>query len=171
MPPGMLEPVGPLVAADPDALRRNVEVNVLGVLHGSAIFARHVRSRSGRGVLVNMVSGAASHPYEGWSAYCASKAAVSMVTEVVAKEERDHGLRAFALTPGVVDTGMQALIRATSTEDFPEGDRFRRLHAEGRLRAPSQVARFVLDRLVDGPGGNGADLPVQVRVPDDFPQD
>ncbi len=164
---GMLEPIGPLAAADPGALRANIDVNLLGALHGSAAFARHVRSRPGRGVLVNMVSGAATRPYRGWAAYCASKAGVAMLTEVVAEEEGEHGLVAFALSPGVVDTGMQALIRQTGTADFPEGDRFRRLHAEGRLNDPSRVARFVLDHLVaptaDGPG----DLPVRIRVPDD----
>jgi benzil reductase ((S)-benzoin forming) len=165
---GILEPVGPLATADPAALRRNVEVNVLGVFHGSAIFARHVRSRPGRGVLVNLVSGAATRPYEGWAAYCASKAAVVMVTEVVAEEERRNGLEAFALAPGVVDTGMQALVRSTRPEEFPEGDRFRRLHAEGRLVPPARVARFVLDRLVGGSGVEHGERPVQVRVPDNY---
>ncbi len=168
---GVLEPVGPLVGADPEALRRHVDTNVLGAVYGSATFARHVRARPGPGVLVNVVSGAASRPYEGWAAYCASKAAVAMLTEVLAREERDHGLRAFALAPGAVDTEMQSLIRSTGPDEFPEGDRFRRLHAEGRLRQPSQVARFILDRLVDGPGAGGGmgDGPVQVRVPDETP--
>ncbi len=166
---GVIEPVGTMVGADPAALRENLEVNVLGVLHGSATFARHVRSRPGGGVLVNMVSGAATHPYRGWAAYGASKAAVVMATEVLAREEGDHGLAAFALAPGVVDTAMQARVRASRPEEFPEVDRFRRLHAEGRLRHPSQVARFILERLVDGPRGGHADLPVQVRVPDEWP--
>ncbi len=165
---GVLEPIGPLSAADADVVRRNVDTNVLGTCYGTATFARHVRRRTGTGVLVNMVSGAASHPYVGWAAYCASKAAVAMVTEVVAEEERDHGLRAFALAPGVVDTGMQELIRATPPDDFPEGERFRRLHAEGRLNSPAKVARFVLDQLVieRGPDGDGDELSVRVRVPD-----
>lgn len=167
---GVLEPIGPLVEADPVALRDNVTVNVLGVLHGSASFARHVRSRPGRGVLVNMISGAATHPYEGWSAYCASKAGVAMATEVVAREEREAGLVAFALTPGAVDTDMQALIRKTGSDEFPEGERFRRLYADGRLRAPSLVARFILDRLLDAPAPPGEDLPVLVRIPDEWPE-
>lgn len=62
---GILDPVGPLADADPGALHRNVDVNVLGVLNGSAAFARHVRARPGRGVLVNISSGGASRPYRG----------------------------------------------------------------------------------------------------------
>jgi NAD(P)-dependent dehydrogenase (short-subunit alcohol dehydrogenase family) len=163
---GVLEPIGPLADADPGAVRRHVDINVLGVANGSASFARHVRTRPGGGVLVNISSGAATTPYEGWAPYCASKAAVEMLTEVVAREERGHGLRAYALAPGVVDTPMQALVRSTSIKDFPAGDRFRRLHRQGGLNSPEWVARFILERLVDGTTASEAGGVVQFRVPD-----
>jgi NAD(P)-dependent dehydrogenase (short-subunit alcohol dehydrogenase family) len=164
---GVLDPIGPLVDADPDALRRHLEINVLGVMHGSATFVRHVRSRAGGGVLVNMSSGAATSPYVGWAPYGASKAAVEMVTEVVALEEREHGLRAVALSPGVIDTDMQALIRSTPPERFPTVDRFHALYASGAFNTPAWVASFILDELVDG-SGPGAEGPgsVRRRVPD-----
>lgn len=145
---GLLAPIGALAEADPDALRANIEVNVLGVMHGSATFARHVRARPGGGVLVNLSSGAATRPYEGWASYCGAKAAVDMITEVVAREERAAGLRAYALSPGLVDTGMQALIRAATDEDFPSVGRFRRVHADGSFNSPAWVTRFILDELV-----------------------
>jgi NAD(P)-dependent dehydrogenase (short-subunit alcohol dehydrogenase family) len=147
---GVLEPIGPLATADPAALARHVDINLLGVAHGSASFSRHVRSRPGGGSLVNISSGAATTPYEGWAPYCATKAAVEMLTEVVAMEERVHGLKAYAVAPGVVDTGMQALVRSTPLGDFPAGDRFRRLHREEGLNSPEWVARFIVDRLVGG---------------------
>jgi len=75
---GLLAPIGPLADADPVAFGANIEVNVLGVAHGSATFARHVRSRPGPGVLVNISSGAATHATEGWAAYCGAKAAVEI---------------------------------------------------------------------------------------------
>jgi NAD(P)-dependent dehydrogenase (short-subunit alcohol dehydrogenase family) len=161
---GVLDPIGPLAEADPDAVRRLLEINVLGVMHGSATFARHVRSRPGGGVLVNMSSGAAASPHIGWAAYGASKAAVDMATDVVALEERRHGLRAFALSPGVVDTDMQALIRSTPPERFPSVERFHRLHESGAFNTPAWVASFILDHLVDG--GAAASDGVRVRVPD-----
>jgi NAD(P)-dependent dehydrogenase (short-subunit alcohol dehydrogenase family) len=145
---GILEPIGPLAEADPALLRRNVEVNVLGVLHGSATFARHVRSRPGGGVLVNVSSGAATKPYVGWAAYCASKAALDMATAVVALEERHAGLRAYALSPGLVDTDMQELIRATPRERFPGVERFHRAHREGELNSAGWVARYILRELM-----------------------
>ena len=70
-----------------------------GVIHGSATFARHVRSRPGGGSLVNLSSGAATDAYRGWAAYCASKAAVEMLTEVVGLEEPTHGLLGLRRRP------------------------------------------------------------------------
>ena len=93
---------------------------MLGVLFGTQAFVRHLRRRGGEGVLVNVSSGAARKPYAGWSVYCAAKAAVDRMTECVALEEAAHGLRAYALAPGVIDTDMQALIRATPAARFPE---------------------------------------------------
>jgi NAD(P)-dependent dehydrogenase (short-subunit alcohol dehydrogenase family) len=166
---GLLEPIGSLADADPAALERLVATNVSGVIHGSATFARHVRRRPGGGSLVNLSSGAATNAYRGWAAYCASKAAVEMLTEVVGLEERDHGLVAYAVAPGVVDTDMQALIRATPEASFPGVERFHRIHDDGALLTPGWVASCILERCVDPATrvlpapGDGA---VRFRVPD-----
>jgi NAD(P)-dependent dehydrogenase (short-subunit alcohol dehydrogenase family) len=160
---GLLAPIAPLREADPAELRANVEANVLGVLYGSAAFARHVRSRPGGGTLVNISSGAATKPYEGWAAYCASKAAVDHATRVVAAEEADAGLRAFAVAPGVVDTEMQAAIRATPAERFPSVERFKEMKRAEAYNSPAWVADHIV-ALMDDPA---TDLPPVQRVPDE----
>jgi NAD(P)-dependent dehydrogenase (short-subunit alcohol dehydrogenase family) len=161
---GLLAPIGPLRDADPAALDANVRTNVLGVLLGSRAFARHVHAREGGGVLVNVTSGAATNPYPGWSAYCGSKAAVDQITRVVAAEEAGSGLRVHAVSPGVVDTDMQAMIRGTSVDAFPAGDRFRRLAETGDFNSPSWVADHILALAFDP-----ADEPPDTvwRVPDE----
>jgi benzil reductase ((S)-benzoin forming) len=141
---GIVEPIGPLAEADAAEVARNVAVNVVGVMHGSSLFARHVRSRPGEGVLINISSGAASSPYSGWGPYCASKAAVDQMTRVIALEEAPYGLRAFAVAPGVVDTDMQARVRAATEEDFPEVQRFVELKESGAYNSPSWVGRQLL---------------------------
>ena len=171
---GVLDPIGPLADADPTALERHVTTNILGVMHGTATFARHVRSRPGGGSLVNISSGAAASPYRGWAAYCASKAAVEMLTEVVGLEEVDSGLVAYVVAPGVVDTDMQALIRSTPKQEFPDGDRFRRLGEEGAFVTAEWVAACILERCLDPvtrwepESGRGA---VHFRVPDQPPDE
>ena len=169
---GVLEPVGPLADADPVALERHVATNILGVMHGTAAFARHVRARPGEGSLVNISSGAAATPYRGWAAYCASKAALEMVTEVVGLEEAASGLLAYSVSPGVVDTDMQALTRATPADVFPDVGRFLRLHEEGAFLTPDWVGTCILERCVDPTtrwrhvAGQGS---VRFRVPDGPP--
>jgi benzil reductase ((S)-benzoin forming) len=161
---GVLEPIGPLRDSDPAAVSRHIDVNVLGVIHGTATYARHVRSRAGGGALVNITSGAASKPYPGWGPYCAAKAAVDHLTRVVALEEADAGLRALAVAPGVVDTDMQAAIRATPADRFPPVQRFVDLHATGAFNSPAWVADHIVDHgFAPLPG----DESVVVRVPDE----
>ncbi len=160
---GVLEPIGPLLEADPGQLARHVAVNVNGVLFGAMLFARHVAARAGTGVLVNITSGAAARPYAGWAAYCATKAAVDQASEVVALEERRHGLRVHAVAPGVVDTDMQTAIRATTDDRFPEVERFRRLKAEEAFNSPAWVA----ERLLELAFGDDPPDGVRLRVPDE----
>lgn len=160
---GLLAPIGPLRDVDAVELRANVEVNVLGVMHGCAAISRHVRSRPGEGTVVNISSGAATSVYEGWAAYCASKAAVDHLTRVVAAEEADAGLRAYAVAPGVVDTGMQAAIRATPVERFPAVERFHDLKRHDAYNSPAWVADQIL-ALAFAPS---PDLSTVQRVPDE----
>lgn len=160
---GVLGPVGPFRDLDAGEIADNLRTNLLGVVHGSQAFIRHRRSVGPGGVLVNISSGAASHGYAGWSAYSAAKAGVERLTEVIRKEEEASGLRAYAVSPGVVDTDMQAEVRTSTREQFPEVERFVQLHREGRLRSPSHVAEFIL-RLAFGP--IETDNQVALRVPD-----
>jgi benzil reductase ((S)-benzoin forming) len=161
---GVLEPIGMLRDVPPETARTHLEVNVLGVLLGTQAFVRHLRRRRGEGVLVNISSGAAQHAYAGWSVYCAGKAAVERLTECVALEEAEHGLRAYAVAPGVIDTDMQALIRATPVERFPEAPRFALRKQEGRFNSPRFVAEQILALAFD-PAARPAS--VSVRLPDE----
>ena len=94
-------------------------------------------------------SGAAQYAINGWSSYCASKAAIHMYAEVLAQENPTTPIHAF--TPGKVDTPMQAQIRAASAADFPGVEHFREEHAEGLLVKPETVAEAVL-HVIQNPG-------------------
>jgi NAD(P)-dependent dehydrogenase (short-subunit alcohol dehydrogenase family) len=155
---GVVDPIGPLAEADPGALARNINVNVVGVMNGSSVFARHVRTRPGGGVLMNISSGAGTSPYSGWAAYCAAKAAVDHLTRVIALEEAPQELRAYAVAPGVIDTDMQAAIRQQDESTFPEVERFRQMATDGTFSSTAWVARHLL-QIAFGP-----ERPDQVTV-------
>ena len=100
---GVLDPMGPQRDHDPAAVDRALLVNVGGVANGTRSFTRRARGGSGRRVLVNVSSGAASSIYEGWSVYGATKAAVDHFTQIVAAEE--PSILCHAVAPGVVRLG------------------------------------------------------------------
>ena len=138
---GVLEPVGPLRSVDTEGFRKNLDINVMGVLYGCQSYIQHVRQHGGPGVLINISSGAAQHGYAGWSAYCAGKAAVDRMSECIHDEEADIDLRVHAVAPGVIDTDMQELIRGCSPEEFPAVDRFIQMKKDDSFSSLEFVAR------------------------------
>ena len=146
---GVLEPIAPLRDIAPEAFAKLININVLGVVYGSQVYLQHRRKQSGGGVLINISSGAAQHAYAGWSAYCASKAAVDRFSEALSLEEADNGLQVHAVAPGLVDTAMQETIRATSAENFPQVDKFHQMKAQNRFNSPAFVAQELLALAFD----------------------
>jgi NAD(P)-dependent dehydrogenase (short-subunit alcohol dehydrogenase family) len=146
---GVLDPIAPLRNVAVSDFRDHIDINLTGVFLGTRTFVRHVRDREGEGVLINISSGAAWSAYEGWSTYCAGKAAVERLTEVVQLEEAESGLRAYSVAPGVVDTEMQKLIRNSTEENFPQVERFREMKTEGAFNSPEFVASQLLGIAFD----------------------
>jgi NAD(P)-dependent dehydrogenase (short-subunit alcohol dehydrogenase family) len=109
---GVIEPIARLSEADPADWGRAVDINLKGVFHGCRA-AVPVMRQQGAGTIINLSSGAATSPLEGWSAYCASKAGVLMLTRALHLEEGGWGLRVLGLSPGTVATDMQIKIKAS----------------------------------------------------------
>jgi len=108
----VIQPIALLAEADPLAWGRTIDINLKGVFHGCRA-ALPIMKRQRSGTIINLSSGAAYQPLESWSAYCASKAGVLMLTRALHREERGWGLRVLGLSPGTVATDMQVAIRAS----------------------------------------------------------
>lgn len=109
---GVIDPIARLADSDPAAWQAAVEANLLGVYYASRAALPHMLAR-GNGTIIALNSGAANAPLEGWSHYCATKAAVQMLTRQIDKEYRELGIRSLGLSPGPVAGDMQAAIRAS----------------------------------------------------------
>ncbi|BCP52018.1 short-chain dehydrogenase [Kaistia sp. 32K] len=109
---GVVQPIGLLHETDPAAWAASVNANLVGAVAVIRAVLPAMLAR-GRGTIVNLSSGAAHRPMEGWSAYCAGKAGLAMVTQSVALEYGARGIRVFGFSPGIVDTDMQGVIRAS----------------------------------------------------------
>ncbi|MBO9401034.1 SDR family oxidoreductase [Shimia sp. R9_3] len=109
---GVVEPISHLASSDPAAWGKVIDINLKGVYHGMRA-AMPIMEAAGGGTILTISSGAAHGPVEAWSHYCASKAAVNMLTRCIDKEARHNGIRAIGLSPGTVATQMQREIKAS----------------------------------------------------------
>lgn len=160
---GVIAPVGPLDAADGEALERNLAVNLIAPMRLMRRFLRTTAEIAQLRRIVNISSGAGRRPVAGWSAYCAAKAGLDMASRVVALEAQGRGtpVEVASLAPGVVDTAMQGAVRSASPDAFPDVERFRRLKSEGALRCAEEVAADIL--RLEAAGRLGAEVVIDLR--------
>jgi len=115
---GIAGPTGADWTLDPKEWWEVFEVNVLGqFLVSKAVISKMVQQ--GKGRVVNVSSAAAGFPSSNYSAYCASKAALTMWTECLAHEAARHGISVLAYHPGTVKTDMTEYSAAQSGENNP----------------------------------------------------
>lgn len=107
---GIIAPIGHLQHLTSDSLRPAFEVNVIG-LHRMTVACLPLLKAS-QGLVLNAGTGAATTPMEGWTAYCSSKAAARMLTQMMAMELAAEGVRAVFCGIPPTDTMMQGEIRA-----------------------------------------------------------
>ncbi|WP_194777628.1 SDR family NAD(P)-dependent oxidoreductase [Pararhodonellum marinum] len=112
----------------------------------NAFVQKYADQKHAERLVINISSGAARKAIDGWSGYSASKAALNMLSETAqAESERNgSGIRFFALSPGVVDTGMQEDIRAASASEFSLLEKFKGLKSQNELSDAAGVAKKIL---------------------------
>ena len=142
---GVVTPVGPLERQDPLAVLGAATLNVGAPLALAAAVARAAPQAERR--ILHVSSGAGRHAYPGWSVYCATKAALDQHARAVALDGSTR-VRCVSLAPGVIDTDMQAAIRATPDAEFPLRERFVALKDTGALDSPEDCARKLVDYLL-----------------------
>ncbi len=109
---GVIEPTARIVDGDPAIWARNIEINLIGAYNlVRAVLPEMMAAGSGR--IINLSSSAAFQPLEGWSAYCAAKAGLAMLTRAIVLEAGASPIRVFGLSPGTTDTDMHVVVRAS----------------------------------------------------------
>lgn len=84
-----------------------------------------------RGAIVNIGSEASRDPFPGFLAYASAKAGLNSLTQVLHREGREFGIRAYCVAPAAVETGM---FRALVSEDQ---------YGPDKTLAPADVARAI----------------------------
>jgi benzil reductase ((S)-benzoin forming) len=143
---GVLQPIGPAQTQDLALVARAVAVNVAAAFMLTAAFVQATTDARERRVL-QVSSGAGRKPYAGWSIYCATKAALDHHARCIALD-RTPNLLIASVAPGVVDTEMQAEIRASSDDRFPDRPRFVAMHRDKALPSPAQTGGKLVEYLL-----------------------
>jgi NADP-dependent 3-hydroxy acid dehydrogenase YdfG len=172
--------LGSFLDEDDATTRRQIDINVNGVLYGMKLALPGFVAR-GRGHLVNIASSAGKGGFPGGATYCGTKHFVVGVSEAVRAELRDTPVEVSCVMPVVVKTELSAGLQETrgirhitpqdvaeAIVDALEGPALRRLRAAQRGRdqrrdGPDAPPRARRDR--PGPQGRQGPGPARRRGP------
>lgn len=125
-------PMPPLESLEWSALLRLFKVNAVAPLHLIQLVLPRMKVR-GHGTIINISSDAGVNAYAGWGGYGASKAALDLLSRVLAVELEGTGVRVHVVDPGDMNTEMHRL--AAGSDDL------------SHLPDPSTVAPRILALL------------------------
>tara|TARA_Y100000588_G_scaffold342790_1_gene387834 strand:+ start:673 stop:1392 length:720 start_codon:yes stop_codon:yes gene_type:complete len=145
---GTLGSVKPVAQLDPRRTADAYHLNLVAPSLLCKLFLENLASRKIPKTIINISSGAASYPVKSWSVYCASKAGLTMFSEVLRLDHPE--VRVHAISPGIVDTEMQGEIRRSRVEDFPDLQRFVDYKQNDELSSAETVAQKLL-YVIDQP--------------------
>lgn len=144
---GVVAQIGHLTSITPESLGAAFAVNVMGVQR--MVLAALPMLTAARGAVINAGTGAATTPMEGWTAYCSTKAAARMLTQMMDKELTPAGLRCFFVGIPPTDTDMQGVIRVAG------------LNPISQIPKEQLVAPAVPASCIAWLCGNHADVPAE----------
>ena len=154
---GILGPVDKLSNISPSDWGEVIDTNVKGVfnmMHATI----PIMVAQKKGVIINVSSGAAYGVLEGWSHYCASKAAVLQLTRSGHEEYGDDGITCLGLSPGTVATEMQVAIKASGINPVSK--------LEIRDHIPASDVAQAISYLCGAAGENYAGEDFQLKLPE-----
>lgn len=142
---GTIEPIASWMTVEQQAWRDAFATQVHAPLFISQALRTYCASKA---KILHIGTGAAHFPIQGWAAYCSSKAALYRLTQIMQLETPVETLAISSVMPGIIDTDMQALIRAVKLQhpmpmEQTKLDFFENLHREGRLLQAETVAAFL----------------------------
>jgi short-subunit dehydrogenase len=95
---------------DPDSLRAQVAVNIVGVVEcAQAVLPLMLQQKQGHIINVSSIAGLISLP--GWSAYTATKYAICGFSEALRRELRRTGVTVTEFCPYWVETGLSPILQ------------------------------------------------------------
>ena len=129
------------------AFSRVIQINLIGTFNMIRLAANHMINNEPmgeigeRGVIINTASVVAFRGTIGMAAYCSSKAAVVMLTKVLALEGAPAGIRVNCICPGFIDTPMNEWLGAIQPDQEGWLEQMLANIPLHRAGTPAEVAR------------------------------
>lgn len=140
---GIIDPILPMSELDESAWRAVMATN----LDAPFFLTQALKNKLIGGRVLHIGSGAAHFPVGGWAPYCVSKAGLSMLTRCWQLECPE--IATACVMPGIIDTDMQATIRASTRMTEEKHAFFVNLKQKQQLLSAKQVASFLTWLLLD----------------------
>ncbi|MFG1793310.1 SDR family NAD(P)-dependent oxidoreductase [Nocardia sp. NPDC049149] len=131
---------GPFLDTSLDDWQWLRSINLDAVVHGCHLFGAAMVER-GKGHIVNVASGAAYIPNKRMATYCASKAAVVMLSRCLRADWAANHVGVSAVCPGVINTG---ILDRTRLRGSAIGERAWMAKAFSYSHAPDSVAKAIV---------------------------
>jgi len=139
---GVVTKIGALEDCGLDELSAALRVGLEAPLLLTAAFLRATARWPGERRVLNVSSGLGRRGMAGQATYCAAKAGMDNLSRAVALDQAQlaNGAKIVSLAPGVIDTDMQAQLRASDGTGFPEQPTFLKLKESGQLASSRDAA-------------------------------
>lgn len=129
---------GPILSADDSHWDKTLDVNVKGYFRMARACVESMKQRGG-GRIINIASVAGRRVQPFMGVYCVSKAAVVMLTQVLAVELAADQITVNALTPGFVKTKFSSAIWGNEAI----GKAVLKSIPQGRMAEPEEIANLI----------------------------
>ncbi len=134
---GIMHPFLPFNDLGFDAIERVLRVNLLGTMQMTKAFLPYLLKRP-EAHITNVSSMAGFMPLPGQSIYCASKAAVRLLTEVLHSELTNTKVKAMVVMPGGIDTNITKNSGATISNEVIKGKK------AYKMTSPARAAQIII---------------------------
>ncbi len=129
---------------DEPAVRRQIDVNLVGTLWGCATAVRRFLASEVAGTIVNVSSIQGRYPLAGGTfVYAATKGAISSLTRQLATDYAERGIRANTVCPGAIRTRLNERFWAAAPDPAQAERRDAELSPMHRVGEPAEVAAAV----------------------------
>ncbi len=113
--------MAPIVGLRPDGWDKSIALNLTSVFHATQLAAQAMVA-SGGGSIIQIASVAGVMGAQALSFYSAAKGGVRLMTQAVAKELAQSGVRVNSIAPGWIATDLNAAMRADdSLREYTQG--------------------------------------------------